>query len=111
MKCTLDSIFKVGFGVDLNCLDGTNKAGNEFIKAFDDSSALVYWRYADFLWKIKRFLNLGSEAVLRKNIKAIDGFVYGVIREKRKQLSYQIHCVSSFSVQILHLGDSSNSID
>ncbi|KAL6004725.1 hypothetical protein ACLOJK_005280 [Asimina triloba] len=92
MKCTLDSIFKVGFGVDLNCLDGTSKAGNEFIKAFDDSSALVSWRYVDFLWKIKRFLNLGSKAVLRKNIKAIDGFVYGVIREKRRKLSNQIHC-------------------
>ena len=47
MKCGLDSIFKVGFGVELNCLEGSNQEGNAFIKAFDDSNALVYWRYVD----------------------------------------------------------------
>ncbi|KAG4400556.1 hypothetical protein GLYMA_07G083432v4 [Glycine max] len=27
MRCTLDSIFKVGFGTELNCLDGSSKEG------------------------------------------------------------------------------------
>lgn len=94
MKCTLDSIFKVGFGMDLNCLGASSKDGSAFIAAFDETNALVYWRYADFLWKIKRFFNVGSEAVLRKNVILIDDFVYGVIRNKRKQLSSQGHCVS-----------------
>lgn len=95
MKCTLDSIFKVGFGVDLNCMGGSSKDGTAFITAFDESNGLVYWRYVDFLWKIKRFFNVGSEAVLRKNVKLIDDFVYQVIRNKRKQLSSQVHCVST----------------
>ncbi|KAJ6722796.1 CYTOCHROME P450 FAMILY 704 SUBFAMILY A POLYPEPTIDE 1 [Salix koriyanagi] len=54
MRCTLDSIFKVGFGVELNCLEGSRKSGTEFMKAFDDSNALVYRRYVDPLWKLKR---------------------------------------------------------
>lgn len=84
MRCTLDSIFKVGFGVELNCLEGSNKEGIEFMKAFDDSNALVYRRYVDPLWKLKRYLNICSEASLKKNIKIIDDFVTNLIGTKRK---------------------------
>ncbi|XP_056693520.1 cytochrome P450 704C1 isoform X1 [Spinacia oleracea] len=89
MRCTLDSIFKVGFGVDMNCLEGSSKEGIEFMKAFDDANALVYWRYVDPLWKLRRALNIGSEATLKKNIKVMDAFVNGVITTKRKQLAEQ----------------------
>lgn len=84
MRCTLDSIFKVGFGVELNCLEGSNKEGTEFMKAFDDSNSLVYRRYVDPLWKLKRYFNICSEASLKKNIKIIDGFVTNLIGTKRK---------------------------
>nr|DAD48091.1 TPA_asm: hypothetical protein HUJ06_018028 [Nelumbo nucifera] len=87
MRCTLDSIFKVGFGMDLDCLGGSSKQGVSFIKAFDESNELVSWRYADPLWKVKRFLNMGSEAKLKKNIKIIDDLIYELIQSKRKQLS------------------------
>ncbi|XWS77164.1 hypothetical protein CRYUN_Cryun01aG0238100 [Craigia yunnanensis] len=40
MKCTLDSMFKVGFGIDLNCMDGSSKEGNTFMKAFDDANEM-----------------------------------------------------------------------
>ncbi|GAB4844391.1 hypothetical protein Ancab_037755 [Ancistrocladus abbreviatus] len=89
MRCTLDSIFKVGFGVDLNCLDGSGKEGTQFMKAFDDANALVYWRYVDPSWKLKRVLNIGSEAALKRNIKVIDEFVHGVIKRKRRLLEEQ----------------------
>ncbi|KAK4411312.1 cytochrome [Sesamum angolense] len=92
MRCTLDSIFKVGFGVELNCLEGSNAEGNEFIKAFDDSNELVYWRYADPLWKLKRYLNIGGEATLIKNLKFIHNFVDKVIRTKRAQMVKEQHC-------------------
>ncbi|KAL9385567.1 hypothetical protein Peur_022577 [Populus x canadensis] len=84
MRCTLDSIFKVGFGVELNCLEGSNKEGTEFMKAFDDSNSLVYRRYVDPLWKLKRYFNICSEASLKKNIKIIDDFVTKLIGTKRK---------------------------
>ncbi|KAI4354915.1 hypothetical protein L6164_003740 [Bauhinia variegata] len=89
MRCTLDSIFKVGFGLELHCLDGSSKEGREFMKAFDDSNALVYRRYVDPFWKLKRFLNIGSEAILKKNIQIIDDFVHGVIKTKRKLMEIQ----------------------
>ena len=94
MRCTLDSIFKVGFGVELNCLEGSSKSGTEFMKAFDDSNALVYRRYVDPLWKLKRYLNIGSEASLKKNIKIIDAFVTNLIRTKRNLLAEERLCVS-----------------
>lgn len=94
MKCTLDSIFKVGFGVDLNCLEGSDKEGSEFIRAFDDSNELTYWRYADPFWKLKQYLNIGSEATLKKNIKFIHNFVDDLISTKRRQMEMQQHCVS-----------------
>ncbi|CAK9186496.1 unnamed protein product [Ilex paraguariensis] len=92
MRCTLDSIFRVGFGVDLNCLEGSSQKGSLFIKAFDDSNALVYWRYVDPFWKLKRFLNIGSEASLKKNIKIIFEFVDELIQTRREQLEMQQNC-------------------
>ena len=102
MRCTLDSIFKVGFGMELNCLEGSSKEGCAFMKAFDDSNALVYWRYVDPFWKLKRFLNIGSEASLRKNIEVIDDFVHQLIRSKRKLLEAKQDCVSSRINMVLH---------
>lgn len=89
MKCTLDSIFKVGFGMDLNCLEGSSKEGSLFMKAFDECNALVAWRFADPFWKLKRFLNMGSEASLKNNLKHVDDFVYELIRSKGKQVLMQ----------------------
>ncbi|PKA60456.1 Cytochrome P450 704C1 [Apostasia shenzhenica] len=87
MKSTMDSIFKVGFGVELDTLKGSNIQGRIFSKAFDDSSSQTLRRYFDVFWKIKRLLNIGSEAQMKKNIKVIDDFVYKVIDEKLKLLS------------------------
>ncbi|CAM8959176.1 unnamed protein product [Rhodiola kirilowii] len=86
LKATLDSIFKVGFGAELNSLSGTDEFGNRFTRAFDDSNHITYRRYVDIFWKVKRFLNIGFEASLKKNIKVIDDFVYQLIRYKREQL-------------------------
>ncbi|XP_014522450.1 cytochrome P450 704C1 [Vigna radiata var. radiata] len=89
MRCTLDSIFKVGFGAELNCLEGSSKEGSKFMKAFDESNALIYWRYVDPFWKLKRFLNIGCEATLKRNIRIIDGFVHEVINTRKAQLAIQ----------------------
>lgn len=86
MKSTLDSIFKVGFGVDLDTLSGSDESSNRFMKAFDDSNNLVFWRYADLSWRIKRYFNIGFEASLRQNIVVIDNFVYDLIQRKREQM-------------------------
>ena len=97
MRCALDSMFKVGFGVELNCLGQSNNEGRAFMKAFDDSSAIIYWRYVDPTWPLKRFLNIGQEAILKKNVKFIDDFVHGIIKTRRDQLETRQDYVSSMS--------------
>ncbi|WOL05707.1 Cytochrome P450 [Canna indica] len=89
MKSTLDSIFKVGFGVELDTLSGSNEEGKIFSKAFDDSSAQVMQRYFDVFWKVKRFLCIGSEARMKTSIKLVDDFVYKLIDAKIEQESTQ----------------------
>lgn len=86
MKSTLDSIFKVGFGFDLDTLSGSDEVSNQFMTAFDDSNRIIFWRYVDVLWRIKRYFNIGSEATLKKNIRVIDNFVYELIEHKREQM-------------------------
>lgn len=86
MRSTLDSIFKVGFGIELNSLYGLDKFSTEFTKAFDDSNAIIYLRYVDPFWKIKRFLNVGLEASLKKKVKVIDDFVFEAIRCRKEQM-------------------------
>ncbi|MCL7044673.1 hypothetical protein MKW94_021358 [Papaver nudicaule] len=87
MKSTLDSIFQVAFGIDLDSMCGSSDEGTLFAKAFDDSSAMTSWRYIDISWAVKRFLNIGSESILKKNVKVIDGFVYKLIQTKIELIS------------------------
>ncbi|KAL4395232.1 hypothetical protein AHAS_Ahas02G0231400 [Arachis hypogaea] len=101
MRSALDSICEVGFGTELNCLEESSKEGVEFMKAFDESNALIYWRYVDPFWKIKRFLNIGSEATLKKKIKLMDDFVHGVIKARKAQLAVQQEESSNVKEDIL----------
>nr|AAZ39646.1 cytochrome P450 monooxygenase [Petunia x hybrida] len=87
MKATLDSIFRVAFGVELDSMCGSNEEGKNFSNAFDNASALTLWRYVDMFWKIKKALNIGSEAKLRDNIRTVDAFVYKLIHRKTEQMS------------------------
>ncbi|KAA0032319.1 cytochrome P450 704B1 [Cucumis melo var. makuwa] len=84
-RMTLDSICKVGFGVEIGSL-APNLPENKFAKAFDTANMIVTLRFIDPLWKIKRFLNLGSEALLDKSIKIIDDFTYSVIATRKKEI-------------------------
>ncbi|GKV12957.1 hypothetical protein SLEP1_g24038 [Rubroshorea leprosula] len=86
MKATLDSIFKVAFGVELDSMRGSSIEGQKFSCAFDDASAAILFRYVDISWKIKRFLNIGAEATLKKNIKVVNDFVYKLINNKIEQM-------------------------
>ncbi|CAI0401204.1 unnamed protein product [Linum tenue] len=89
MKSTLDSIFKVAFGVELDSMCGSNEEGREFSNAFDDASAISLWRYVDVFWKVKKFFNIGSEATLKKKVKIINDFVYKLINSKIQQMKTQ----------------------
>ncbi|XP_024933846.2 cytochrome P450 704B1 isoform X2 [Ziziphus jujuba] len=85
MRMTLDSICKVGFGVEIGTL-APNLPDNQFARAFDTANIIVTFRFIDPLWKIKRFLNVGSEALLDKSIKTLDDFTYSVIRRRKSEI-------------------------
>ncbi|TVU12855.1 hypothetical protein EJB05_46520 [Eragrostis curvula] len=89
MKTTMDSIFKVGFGFELNTLSGLDESSIQFSNAFDEANSLVYHRYVDLFWELKRYFNIGSEAKLRRNIQIIDDFVMKLIHQKREQMDGQ----------------------
>jgi cytochrome P450 len=86
MRSTLDSIFRVAFGVSLGSLSGSSKEGAAFARAFDDASERVLYRFFDLFWKAKRLLNVSSEAALKRSVRVIDEFVYAVIDRKIEQM-------------------------
>ncbi|CAI0547119.1 unnamed protein product [Linum tenue] len=86
MKSTLDSMFKVGFGMDLNALSGSDDLGQQFVRAFDDANSITFRRFVDMMWKLKRIFNIGWEANLKQNMKVIDAFIYKLIERKREQI-------------------------
>jgi len=86
MRTTMDSMFKVGLGTVLNTLSGSDESSIQFSNAFDEASSLVYYRYVDLFWQVKRYLNIGSEAKLKKSIQIIDNFVMHLIHQKRGQM-------------------------
>ncbi|XP_020571993.1 cytochrome P450 704C1-like [Phalaenopsis equestris] len=90
MKSTMDSIFKVGFGVELETLSGTDDLGAAFSKAFDESNYMVFRRYVDIFWRAKRNFNIGLEGQLKKNLKVIDEFVFQLIQHKREQMESNV---------------------
>ncbi|CAL5041669.1 unnamed protein product [Urochloa decumbens] len=83
MRSALDSIFKVGFGVSLGAVSGPSEEG---AAAFDDASEQVLYRLLDPLWKVKRLLNVSSEAAMKRSVRTIDDFVYAVIDRKIEQM-------------------------
>lgn len=88
MRMTLDSICKVGFGVEIGTL-APNLPDNLFARAFDTANIIVTFRFFDPVWKIKRFLNVSSEALLDKSIRMIDDFTYSVIQRRKSEIKAQ----------------------
>ncbi|CAI0405966.1 unnamed protein product [Linum tenue] len=85
MRMTLDSICKVGFGVEIGTL-APDLPENQFAQAFDTANIIVTLRFIDPLWRIKKLFNAGSEALLDKSIKIINDFTYSVIRRRKAEL-------------------------
>lgn len=88
MSSTMDSIFKVLLGVELSALAGSEQS-KVFSRAIDEASCQTLHRIFDISWKVKRFLNIGSEAQMKKNVKLIKDFIDDVINKRIKQISTQ----------------------
>ncbi|XP_015965934.1 cytochrome P450 704C1 [Arachis duranensis] len=88
-KSTMDSVFNIVLGVELDTMGGTYEEGTKFSSSFDDASAITILRYIDVFWKAKRFLNIGQEALLKKHVRVVDEFVYNVIKSKTEKVHNQ----------------------
>ena len=84
-RLTLDSICKVGFGVEIGTLS-PSLPEVPFAKAFDIANEAVTYRFFDPFWPLKRYLDIGFEAKLARSVKVVDDFTYTVIQTRRAEL-------------------------
>ena len=82
---TLQSIGQIGFGVDLGALRGPEGAAvaADFGDAFNAATQLSGDRFVDPAWRVKRFLNVGSERRLRDAVRRVRKFSSDVIARRR----------------------------
>ncbi|GMF52588.1 unnamed protein product [Phytophthora fragariaefolia] len=87
-KFSNDVFTKIGFGVDLNGLGGDVNADMDhpFIKALEVYTAVLCARLLSptWLWKLKRFLNIGDERALKYANKVVHDLTNEVMRESIK---------------------------
>ncbi|EXC30691.1 Cytochrome P450 94A1 [Morus notabilis] len=103
-RFAFDNICKLAFNVDPCCLAGDGFFGNdtgEFMKAFEEAATLSSgrFRYAfPYLWKIKRFFNVGSEKRLRECIATVHQFADEIIlrRMENKEENTEEDLLSRF---------------
>ncbi|XP_068664153.1 cytochrome P450 CYP94D108-like [Aristolochia californica] len=88
-RFAFDNVCKLAFNEDPGCLagDGTSRSG--FVHAFDDAANISAARFMyafPIFWKIKKFLNVGSERRLRESINTVHGFATEIIRTRRAKM-------------------------
>ncbi|MED6112945.1 hypothetical protein PIB30_066368 [Stylosanthes scabra] len=95
-RFAFDNICKLAFNADPACLsaEGSSDAtvGGEFMRAFEDAAALSSGRFMsvfEWVWKLQKFLNFGSEKRLRESISIVHAFADKIIRSRmeRKDLA------------------------
>ncbi|KAI3934350.1 hypothetical protein MKW92_015734 [Papaver armeniacum] len=85
-RFAFDNICRLSFGLDPGCLE-LDMPMSEFAVAFDLSSKLSAERalsVSPLIWKVKRFLNIGSEKELKGAIKMVNILADEVIKQRRK---------------------------
>ncbi|POM73887.1 Cytochrome p450, partial [Phytophthora palmivora] len=77
-RYTLDVFAEIGFGTEMKLLEGSYEP---FAEAIEESQYIVSARFKqpDALWKIMRWLNIGSEKKLRHAVQVIDEHVMGIV--------------------------------
>ena len=88
-RFAFDTVCHVAFSEDPE-----EEASLTFGVAFKDAATVVGDRFRYFipkLWKIKRFLNVGSEKRLREAISKVDDFAFNIIRSRKKEKNTSAH--------------------
>ncbi|KAJ7976551.1 Cytochrome P450 [Quillaja saponaria] len=84
-RFAFDNVCKLAFNVDPGCLGGDGTAGAGFMRAFEDAATLSSGRFMyafPLLWKVKKFLQVGTEQRLRESIVTVHEFADKIIRSR-----------------------------
>ncbi|KAK9037242.1 hypothetical protein V6N11_022161 [Hibiscus sabdariffa] len=87
-RLAFNMICKVSLGVDLCVLDPSQSI-SPLSHAFDMASEICAKRGAApllLVWKVKRWLGVGSEKKLRDAVGEVHAYVEGIIHEKKKKM-------------------------
>ncbi|XP_068663246.1 cytochrome P450 CYP94D108-like [Aristolochia californica] len=101
-RFAFDNVCKVAFNEDPGCLAADDAAsesgvGREFARAFELASSLIAGRFMyalPFLWKIKKFLNVGSERRLKESISIVHDFAVNIIRSRKEKMEKENSALS-----------------
>ncbi|KAI3829736.1 hypothetical protein L1987_03864 [Smallanthus sonchifolius] len=88
-RFAFDNICKIAFGHDPAYLTPSLPQA-KFAVAFDDAVRISSERFrvsTPLLWKIKRFLNMGSEKRLKEAVSEVREFAKKILDEKKQELS------------------------
>ncbi|KAI5314649.1 hypothetical protein L3X38_043825 [Prunus dulcis] len=87
-RFAFDNICRIAFGYDPAYLLPTLPEA-KFAVAFDDAVQFSGDRFSSFpqVWKLKRFLGIGSEKRLRAAVSEVREFANTIVREKKRELS------------------------
>uniref|UniRef100_A0A803LFF9 Cytochrome P450 n=1 Tax=Chenopodium quinoa TaxID=63459 RepID=A0A803LFF9_CHEQI len=87
-RFAFDNICKIAFGYDPEYLSPALPQA-KFAVAFEDAAMISSARaksLSSILWKIRRFLNIGSEKRLKEAVVEIRGFANSIARQKEQKM-------------------------
>ncbi|XP_008808400.2 cytochrome P450 94A1-like [Phoenix dactylifera] len=87
-RFAFDNICSLVFGEDPKCLSGESEEGEKFYHAFHEASELSVQRAMQpfsLIWKLGKWLDVGSEKRLRKSLEIVRGFVERYVTSRREQ--------------------------
>lgn len=85
MRMTLDSICKVGFGVDMGNLS-PSLPDTYFGKAFDTVNEIITARFVNPFWQYQKAFNLGKEKILKQEVVILNNFTSNVIQKRKAEI-------------------------
>ncbi|XP_021770219.1 cytochrome P450 94A2-like [Chenopodium quinoa] len=96
-RFAFDNICKIGFGYDPEYLSPSLPEA-KFAAAFEEAVTISTSRFQALfpvLWKITRFLNIGSEKRLKQAVVEIRGFANSLVRKKKQEMMRNTSDMSS----------------
>lgn len=90
-RFTLDTIGEIGFGTDIGSLDDPS---SPFLASFDHAQIASFYRFIlpAPLWRIIRFLGLGSEKGSARHFQLLDDYSRKVARELSAEIQKEGSC-------------------